>query len=140
MQSPSGNPELSNVVRICASIQHLIGEHLDLHPGIDEGDTLRLEVQTLHRFLVLIERVRAAKEPRLLIEEAHLRDVSTLLRRCDRALFVFHNALRHLVDVDSETSSQSQPWDLKAATFSVPRFYISFYTRTLQVSLTGFSL
>lgn len=140
MQSPPSNPELPNVVRICASIQEIVEEHLNLHPGTDESDALRLDVQTLHQFLVWIEKVRAAKEPRLPVEETHLRDVGNLLRRCERALLNFHKSLRRAADPDGEVNNHAQPWDLKNSTFAVPRFYISFYTRTLQVSLQGFSL
>lgn len=136
MQTPPGNPELPNVVRVCGSIQEIIEEHINSYPETGESDidTLRLEVQTLHQYLILIERVRAAREPRLGVEESHLRDVSTLLRRCDRALLNLHKSLRRLGDPNG------QPWDLRTATFTVPRFYISFYTRTLQVSLIAFNL
>ncbi|KAL8996222.1 MAG: hypothetical protein Q9188_006613 [Gyalolechia gomerana] len=142
MQTPPGNPELPNVVRLCGSIQEIIEEHINTHPGTGESDidTLRLEVQTLHQYLILIEKVRAAREPRLGVEESHLRDVSTLLRRCDRALLNLHKSLRRVGDPNDEVNGQAQPWDLRTATFTVPRFYISFYTRTLQVSLIAFNL
>ncbi|KAL8933865.1 MAG: hypothetical protein Q9216_006175 [Gyalolechia sp. 2 TL-2023] len=142
MQSPPGNPELPNVVRLCGSIQGIIEDHVNSYPATDESDigTLRLEVKTLHHLLALVEKVRAAKEPRWDIEESHLRDVSTLLRRCDRTLLNLHKSLKQIHRPNGEVNGQAQPWDLKTSTFAVPRFYISFYTRTLQVSLIGCNL
>ncbi|KAL9026337.1 MAG: hypothetical protein Q9196_004981 [Gyalolechia fulgens] len=137
MQSPPGNSGLPNVVRLCGSIQEIIDEHISSYPDIEP---FRLEVQTLHHLLSLIEKVRAAREPRWDVEEFHLRDVSTLLRRCDRTLLNLHKSLRRVGDPNGKTNSQAQPWDLQTATFTVPRFYISFYTRTLQVSWIGLSL
>ncbi|KAL8714710.1 MAG: hypothetical protein Q9225_006518 [Loekoesia sp. 1 TL-2023] len=114
MQSPPGNPELPNVVRLCGFIKNIIEEYINSHQELDETDIepFRLEVQTLHHLLVLIEKIRAANEPRLDVEEFHLRDIN----------------------------GPGEPWDLNTPTFTVPRFYISFYTRTIEVSLKGINL
>ncbi|KAL8829792.1 MAG: hypothetical protein Q9170_006017 [Blastenia crenularia] len=142
MQSPPGNAELPNVVRLCGAIKNIIEEHINSQHGTLDADIepLRLEVQTLYSFLDLIEKVRAAKEPRLNVEESHLRDVSHLLRRCSRTLLHLHKSLSRLRDSDVEGRDGAGAWDLNTYTFTVPRTFISFYTRTLEVSLIGINL
>ena len=142
MQSPPGNPETPNVVRLCGFIKRLIEEHVNSHQAASESDIepFRLEVQTLYQFLNLFEKIRAAKETKLDVEESHTRDVNHLLRRCHRTLLNLHRSLKQLKDHHVESIGQAKLWDLETPTFTVSRFYISFYTRTLEVFLIGINL
>ncbi|KAL8773575.1 MAG: hypothetical protein Q9209_001680 [Squamulea sp. 1 TL-2023] len=112
-------------------------EPLYKFPIEPDVETFRLEVQTLDKFLNLIERIRSAEADRLPVEEAHLQDLNRLLLRCHRILYKLLVLIRH---VNSEADEEIEPWDLKEPTFSLPRVYISFFTRTLQMALMTFTL
>lgn len=142
MQSPSESHR-SQVGRLCASIRSIVENYLNTHQGPEEPDLehLRFEVQTLQRYLELIEKVQSAggaRRPEL--ENSHLRDVDRLLHRCYRTL----SSLEHFLMCDRTQNSsavdQEAPKDLHGLTFSVPRVHISFYKRTLEMSLMSINL
>ncbi|KAL8895402.1 MAG: hypothetical protein Q9207_008191 [Kuettlingeria erythrocarpa] len=120
----------------------MLEHHAASHPstGVKDVEPFLSEVQTLHLLLDLSEKVQNAREPRPDFEVSHLRDVAKLLRRCHRTLQTVHTALLRIGPSDTESGGQDEPWDFQALTFATPRFYISFYTRTLEMSLGGMSL
>ncbi|KAL8904049.1 MAG: hypothetical protein Q9171_007183 [Xanthocarpia ochracea] len=139
MQSPPENGRPPNVVRLCGSILELIEQYTNTHEAPSEPDVerFRLEVHHLDRYLDLIERIRCADTDRLPVEEAHLRDVNRLLDRCQRILNKLLESIRRTT---LGTDGSNEPWDLNAPTYSLPRVYISFFTRTLQMASTTFNL
>ncbi|KAL8777240.1 MAG: hypothetical protein Q9213_007953 [Squamulea squamosa] len=76
MQSPPVH-RAPTVVHLCKSIQDIIEQYTNAHQSSLEPDveTFRLEIQTLDKFLTLIERIRSAEADRLRVEEAHLQDL-----------------------------------------------------------------
>ena len=134
MQSPSDSHGLE-VASLCASIRTIIANYVRLHQTSEESDIdlLRHEVQKLHKYLELIEKVRSAGTRRLELEQIHLQDVDRLLNRCHRALSSLEQYLIH-------GSDQDESRDLRGLTFAVPRVHISFYTRTLEMSLMSINL
>ena len=139
MQSPPENGRPPNVVRLCGSILELIEQYTNTHEAPSEPDVerFRLEVHHLDKYLNLIERIRGADAGRLPVEEAHLRDVNRLLLRCHRFLYKLLVSVRHTI---LEADGSNELWDLNAPTFSLPRVYISFFTRTLHMALMTFTL
>lgn len=142
MQSPPLNTGVASSVHLCGSIKQIIEDYVSSNRLTSEADIepFRLEVQTLHKYLDLFEKVRNAREPRLDFEQTHLRDVNHLLCRCQRTLSTLHSTLKRAGQTDADTNDQGKPWDLNASTFTIPRFYISFYTRTLEMTLMGIHL
>lgn len=131
MQSPSDSHG-SQVAALCASIRTIIANYMRLHqtPEGSHINLLRQQVQKLHKYLELIEKVLSAGPRRLEREEVHLRDVDRLLHRCHRTLF---NLEQYLI----QASGQDESRDL---TFAVPRTHIGFYTRTFEMSLMSINL
>lgn len=142
MQPPPHSNGVSTVVHLCDLIRQIIEDYITTHQSPSEADIepFRLEVQTLYKFLDLFEKIRHTKESRLDFEESHLRDINRLLRRCQRTLLSLRSSLEPAAYSHTDTNGHGGRWDLKAPTFTVPRFYISFYTRTLEISLMGIHL
>lgn len=141
MQSPPTS-QRSSSVRLSASIKGIIEEYTQSHQrsGEPDGEPFRLEVQTLHRFLELIEKVRSAEAHRSELEKAHLRDVEKLLHRCHRTLQTLYESLITVRDQVPGTNGLEEPWDFRGLTFTAPRAHISYYTRTLEMSLMSLNL
>ncbi|KAL8736354.1 MAG: hypothetical protein Q9181_002459 [Wetmoreana brouardii] len=144
MQSPPGNGnDRLELVRLCASIKYTLEQYSKTHSRLTESDVepFRLEVQTLHRFLELFGRVQQSAEAhKLRPEDNHLRDVEQLLHRCQRTLLNLHAVLVRVRAQAPETEAHEEPWDFRGLTFRVPRAQISFYTRTLEMSLVSINL
>ena len=141
MQSPTNIHALPDSVRLCASIQQIVEKQSD--PQQESKDvnleSFRHKVQGLLHFLRIFEKIQTLNEPKLDPEEFHLRDVSRLLHRCHGTLLNLHKSLseRHqeLYVTESEPT-----WSLTSQQFAVVRFYISFYKRTLEMSLMTVNL
>ena len=99
----------------------------------------RGEVQTLRRFLDLIERIRQANAPRTSFEEEHFNDVEALLERC-------RDTLKRLCEILADLKAKyhrAAPQDaLQQALRSMQnsetvalRGRIGFYVQCLQMSL-----
>lgn len=142
MHSPSLSNTDPSAVHLCASVQQIIENYSSSFASLNEADIdlFRLEVQTLCTYLRLFDEIRNAREPRLEVEESHISDVTHLLHRCQRTLANLHLSLKRAWQPAAIVQGQQPPWDLKAPTFTVPRFYISFYTRTLKMTSKGISL
>ncbi|KAL9627172.1 MAG: hypothetical protein Q9204_006759, partial [Flavoplaca sp. TL-2023a] len=124
-----------NVVDLCRSIQAVVETHQP--PGGSDVEAFRLEVHTLDNILGLIERIRCADVVRIPAEKAHLKDVNRLLHRCYRVLSKLWASVR---DTATEADDIQEALDLNEPSFTLPRAYISFFTRTLQMTLTTFHL
>lgn len=135
MQSPPENHRTPSVVHLCHSIQALI--EAQQAPSGSDVDIFRLEVHTLDSNLDLIDRIRSAEVARLPVEGAHLQDVNRLLFRCHRILQKLLVSIRQTATQFDDTH---EPWDLSGPGFTLPRAYISFFTRTLQMALMTFNL
>ncbi|KAL9010500.1 MAG: hypothetical protein Q9173_004572 [Seirophora scorigena] len=131
-----------SAAHLCASVQQIIENYSSSYESLSEADIdpFRLEVQTLCTFLHLFDKVRNAREPRLDVEESHISDVTHLLHGCQRTLANLDLSLKRAWQPAAAVQGQQPPWNLNAPTFTVPRFYISFYTRTLEMTLMGISL
>ena len=99
----------------------------------------RGEVQTLRRFLDLIERIRQANAPRTSFEDEHFSDVEALLERC-------RDTLKRLCEILADLKAKSHratPQDaLQQALRCMQdnetvalRGRIAFYVQCLQMSL-----
>ncbi|KAL8924209.1 MAG: hypothetical protein Q9208_004173 [Pyrenodesmia sp. 3 TL-2023] len=142
MQTPLPSNGVPSVVRLCGSIRQALERYADAHPSLEGNDVepFRSEVQTLYTLLDLFEKVRNARDSRPDFEESHMRDVAKLLKRCHRTLLNVHTLLGRVEPSDKEINGQEEPWNFEAPTFATPRFYISFYTRTMEMSLMGINL
>lgn len=142
MPSPSHSNGIPSAVQVCDSVRQIIENYINSFESPSEADIdpFRLEVHTLYTFLDLFEKVRSAREPRLDIEESHIADITHLLQRCQRTLADLHDSLRLAWHPATVGEGQQAAWDLKSSTFTVPRVYISFYTRTVEMSLMGIHL
>ncbi|KAL8688858.1 MAG: hypothetical protein Q9218_005336, partial [Villophora microphyllina] len=141
MQSPAASHRLK-VLQLCASIWEIIEEFANLCRGSAQSDieAIRLEVQTLHRYLELIEKVQSAEAQLSELEKSHLQDVDQLLHRCHRTLITFHHSLAVVRAQTSKRTDEEEPWDFQGLTYRAPRVHISFYTRTLEMSFRGITL
>ena len=141
MQVHPESPGLQ-VAELCASIKSTIENYMSMHQASEEPhiEGLRLEVQKLHKCLELMEKVRSADVDRLDIEKHQLRDVDRLLHRCYRTLSSLENSLISGKNQPSNGNDQEELADLHGLTFAVPRVHISFYNRTLEMSLMSINL
>ncbi|KAL8749952.1 MAG: hypothetical protein Q9184_006606, partial [Pyrenodesmia sp. 2 TL-2023] len=142
MHTPLPSHGVPSVVRLCASIRQVLEHHAASHPSLEGCDVepFQSEVQSLYTLLDQFEKVRNAKEPRPDFEKSHIHDVNKLLKRCHRTLQNVHTLLQPVGPINVETHGQKAAWDFKAPMFAIPRFYISFYTRTVGMSLRGLEL
>ena len=145
MQSASGHQALSDIVCLCAAVRQLIENYAASQSPASEPslDPFRVELQTLSQYLDLFEKIRGASEHRLDIEISHLGDVRTLLHRCHRTLLVLHASLQRETQSNSEVgqpASEAAPLECDAPNIRTARFFISFYSRTLEMSLIAFNL
>ena len=136
MQSSHENHQ-SQISQLCASVENAIEDYLRLHSRQDEPymGGLQVEVRTLYKYLELIVKVGYAGVHRSDIEKRHLRDVDRLLHRCFRTLSSLEQILKSATDQDTGDNELLKPENLHGATFSVHRVHISFYKRTLELSL-----
>ena len=97
------------------------------------------EVQTLRKFLDLVDRVFKAKSPRMAFEEQHFTSVSVLLDRCRTTI----SQLCDIVVALESRLRQVNPQDRLQEVLSILRSLevlalrarIDFYIQTLQMSL-----
>ena len=136
MQSSQENQQI-HISQLCASVESLIDDYLGSHSRQDEPyiGGLQVEVRTLYKYLELIVKVGYAGGHRSEIEKRHLRDVDRLLHRCFRTLSSLEQILKSTTDQDTGGNGSPKPKGLHGATFSVHRVHISFYKRTLELSL-----
>ena len=136
MQSPPKNQQ-TQISLLCASVEHVIQEYLALHSRLDEPymGGLQVEVRTLYKYLELIVKVGYAGVHRSEIEKRHLRDVDRLLHRCFRTLSSLEQILKPMTEHDPSSDGLQKSKELHGAIFSVHRVHISFYRRTLELSL-----
>ena len=136
MQSPQENYQ-TQISQLCASVEHVIETYLAIPSRLDEPyiGGLQVEVRTLSKYLELIVKVGYAGVDRSEIEKRHLRDVDRLLHRCFRTLSSLEQILKPATDQDTGDDALPKPKDLHGATIAIHRVHISFYRRTLELSL-----
>ena len=141
MQSSAESHRLQ-VGHLCASIRDIVEEYLNSHQTTEEPDLehLRFEIHVLHKYLELIEKVRSAGAHRSELEKGHLRDVDRLLFRCYRTLSALEYSLTGGIDQGSTADGQANLRNLHGFTFAIERVHISFYKRTVEMSLMSISL
>ncbi|KAL8968491.1 MAG: hypothetical protein Q9183_002437 [Haloplaca sp. 2 TL-2023] len=141
MQTSSDIQRLGNV-RLCARIKGIVEAYTQRHsnPAESDGEPFRLEIQTLHRFLELFEKVRSAETHRSERERTHLRDVNQLLHGCYETLCSVYQSLLELREQASRIDGEEEAWDFQGLPFRAPRAHISYYTRTLEMSLHSIHL
>lgn len=135
MDSPPvvGNPAIAHLCDVILETLRSFGN------AAADFTAFRGEVQTLRKFLDLIERIRTANEPRTPFEEEHCSDLETLLERC-------RGTLARLCEILAELKARyhrAAPQDaLQQALRSMQnpetvalRGRIGFYIQSLQMSL-----
>ena len=145
MQSAPGHHASSDVVGLCATVRQLIENYAAPQSTTSEPNLnpFRVELQTLSQYLDLFDKIRGASEPGLDVEISHLRDVKTLLHRCHRTLLVLYAWLQRETQSNSEvgqSASEAARLECDAPNIRTARFFISFYSRTLEMSLIAFNL
>ena len=136
MDSPPPNVGTPAIAHLCDVILETLRSFG--HAAVD-FTAFRGEVQTLRKFLDLIERIRLSNEPRTPFEEEHFSDVEILLERC-------RGTLQRLCEILAEMRVRYQraaPQDaLQQALRSLQnpetvalRGRIGFYIQSLQMSL-----
>lgn len=97
------------------------------------------EVQTLRKFLDLIDRVFKARLPRLAFEEQHFTSVEILLDRCRTTLSRLCEILAALgplvAQIDSQENLAEAIRNMQSSEVVALRARIGFYIKTLQMSL-----
>lgn len=97
------------------------------------------EVQTLRKFLDLIDRVFKAKLPRMAFEEQHFTSVEVLLERCRSTLSRLCEIFTALRPGSSQTGSpdglEEVLRNMQSSEMMALRARIGFYVQTLQMSL-----
>ncbi|KAL8868115.1 MAG: hypothetical protein Q9174_005207, partial [Haloplaca sp. 1 TL-2023] len=141
--SPPSTQRVSNV-QLCARVKAIIEAYTQSHgggnPAESDGEPFRLEIQTLYRFLELFEKVHSAEAHRSERERTHLRDVNQLLHRCQETLRSVHESLLELRKQALRIDGEEEAWDFQGLAFRAPRAHISYYTRTLGMSLQAINL
>lgn len=142
MQSPTHYHALPDVLRLCASIQQLIGEQIDSpqRHGESRLEPFRVEVQSLSQLLGFFDRIRALNEQVSDLEDFHLRDVSRLVRRCHGTLLNLYKFLERGRHADADAQGHEALWSMDSQDVKAARFYIGFYKRTLEMALCGVNL
>ena len=126
-----------NVLRLCTSIlEHYVSQRQK--PEGPKVDPLPLEVQTLHTNLERLENVRSTGVYQSELETNHLRDVDQLLHRCYRTLSSLEKSLLRVGDHNDSYNGQKELSELNDSKKS--RVHISFYRRTLEMSLVSIDL
>lgn len=153
----SSNPPPS-IAPLCEAVIELLLRFPPDSPQstVESREDFADEVQALHKFFDLIERVRRAKPPQSELEEEHWRALQGLMVRCRHTV----SSLRDRLVSESGSSSSSgeggeyelhynEPWKISptlveerkpAATVSTLRAHINLYTQTLQTSLQAINL
>lgn len=141
METPPtlGSPT-PRLAHLCAVVLGKLRSFADSSVGADDAVKIfRSEIQTLQKFLDLIERVRRANPPRMAFEEDHFNDVKGILDRCRGTLSRLCELLANMTAKDYEKASPETSRklnsDLNAPEISALRARIGFYTQTLQMSL-----
>ena len=137
-----GIQRMSNV-DLCAQVKGILEEYTQSYgnPAESDGEPFRLEIQTLYTYLGLFERLRSAQTHRSERERTHLRDVNQLLHRCHETLRSVHESLLELREQASRIDGEEEEaWDFQGLPFRAPRAHISYYTRTLEMSLQSIRL
>ena len=128
-----GNPAIAHSCDVILEMLRSFGN------AAADFTAFRGEIQTLRKFLDLIERIRGANAPRTPFEEEHFSDVAALLERC-------RSTLSRLCDILADLKAKYQraaPHDaLQQALQSMQtpetialRARLGFYIQTLQMSL-----
>ena len=135
MESPSDSHRW-NVLRLCTSIlEHYVSQRQEAEgPKVD---LLPVEVRTLHTDLERFEKVRPTGFYHSELETNHLRDVDRLLHRCYRTLSGLEKSLLRVEDHNDRNNGHKEPSELGD---SKSRVHISFYRRTLEMSLMSIDL
>ena len=125
-----------NLPRLCTSIlEHYVSQRQN--PEGPKVDRLPSEVQTLQSNLERLENVRSTGVYQLELETNHLRDVDRLLHRCYRTLSGLEQSLLQVEDHNDSNNGQKEPSELGDPK---SRVHISFYRRTLEMSLMSIDL
>ncbi len=106
-------------------------------------NTFRGEVQTLRRFLDLIERIRKANAPRTAFEDEHFSDVEVLLDRCRSTLSRLCEILAELRARYKAAPQDAFPEglvDLQNSEILALRARLGFYVLSFQMSLQTIKL
>lgn len=149
MQSPQEKHQLPVELQVklqagslCAAVRDMIENYLILHSRPEEThlENLSIELQTLHKYLHLIEKVRCAAAHRSELEQSHLKDIDRLLHRCLWTLSSLEHSLNKARDQDRSSGEVIKSADIPEVRYSVSSVYIGFYKRTLELSLMSMSL
>lgn len=133
-QPPSvGNPAIAHLCDVILETLRSFGN------AAADINAFRGEVQTLRRFLDLIERIRKANAPRTAFEDEHFSDVEVLLDRCRITLSRLCEILAELQaryqKATPQVALQEALVELQTAEVLALRARIGFYVQSFQMSL-----
>lgn len=128
-----GNPAIARLCDVLLETLRIFGN------AADDVNALRSEVQTLRKFLDLIEKILRAKQARMAFEEEHFNDVTVLLDRCRASLSrlceIFADLKATYQRSTPQTALQQLVRDMQSREILALRARIGFYVQSLQMSL-----
>lgn len=128
-----GNPAIAHLCDvILETLRTFANDANDIEAFCDE-------VQTLRKFLLLVDRVFKAKLHRMAFEEQHFTSVEVLLDRCRTTLSRLCEILETLGpsirQADSQDGLEEAIRNMQVSEVIALRARIGFYTQTLKMSL-----
>ncbi len=144
LPKPQGTGALCDAV-----IDALLRNPSDDQQVLESRESFAGEVETLHKFSDLIERVRRARAPQTPAEEEHWHALHRLLLRCQSTLSSLRDSLANPRDSSAFELHYNEPWKMSpslmedkklVASESTLRAHVNLYTQTLQTSLQAINL
>lgn len=128
-----GNPAIAHLCDVVLETLRSFGT------AAADINAFRGEVQTLRKFLDLIERIRKANAPRTAFEDEHFSDVEVLLDRCRATLSRLCEILAEIKAryqrATPQNALQEALVELRKSELLALRARIGFYVQTFQMSL-----
>lgn len=128
-----GNPAIAHLCDVILETLRSFGN------ATADINAFRVEVQTLRKFLDLIERIRKANAPRTAFEAEHFSDVEVLLDRCRATLSRLCAVLAELraryQKAAPQDTLQEALLELQNQETLVLRTRLGFYIQSFQMSL-----
>ena len=135
---------ISTTKDLCESVLQTL-ERCDWRPdrSTKDGGNLRNELQSLHSFLSLLDRIRLVQSPGAQFDEEHWEKVDVIVHRCHGALSTFESVLK-----DQEPrilEDQQQNGSQRSGTFQIPServllAHVNILTKTFQITLQTINL
>lgn len=124
------------IARLCDVVLETLR---DFGNAANDVTVFRSEVQTLRKFLDLIEKIIRANQARMAFEEEHFGDVNVLLDRCRASLTrlceIFADFRVKYQKAAPQRALQEVLRDMQSREILALRARVGFYVQSLQMSL-----